>query len=152
MKPFIVLFFVLCSLSLLGCDTSDKAVIKQNNSITDTMKIKITIGERVLTATVFDNPTSKDFISLLPLTLTLTDYNNTEKISDLPKRLSTRDAPVGYKPAAGDLTLYAPWGNLAIFYKGFSYSNGLIALGKLNGGIEAFAGSDPLIVKIEIQQ
>jgi hypothetical protein len=38
--------------------------------------------------------TSRDFAALLPLTLTLKDYAATEKISDLPKRLSTDGAPL----------------------------------------------------------
>ncbi len=38
------------------------------------MKLKITIGQTVLTATMYDNPTAADFIALLPLTLTLQDY------------------------------------------------------------------------------
>jgi hypothetical protein len=86
-----------------------------------------------------NNPTTKDFLSLLPLSLTLEDYNRTEKISDLPKRLSLDNAPAGYKPAAGDITIYAPWGNLAIFYKSFSYSNGLILLGKIESNVEALS-------------
>jgi len=39
--------------------------------------------------TLEDNATTRDFVALLPLTLTLRDYNRTEKISDLPKKLST---------------------------------------------------------------
>jgi hypothetical protein len=97
------------------------------------MKLKITIAQDVLTASMYDNPTAADFISLLPLTLTLQDYAATEKVSDLPRKLTTQDAPEGYKPAAGDITFYAPWGNLAIFYKGFSYSSGLISIGKMDG-------------------
>ena len=49
------------------------------------MKLKITIGQNVLTATMYDNPTSADFITLLPLTLALQDYAATEKVSDLPR-------------------------------------------------------------------
>jgi hypothetical protein len=43
-----------------------------------------------------------------PLTLTLEDYASIEKISDLPERLSTEDAPAGIDPAVGDITYYAP--------------------------------------------
>ena len=39
----------------------------------------------------------------------------------------------------GDITYYAPWGNLAIFYKDFGYSRSLIMLGKLDSGIEKLA-------------
>ncbi|HYI07063.1 MAG TPA: cyclophilin-like fold protein, partial [Reyranella sp.] len=36
-------------------------------------KIAITVGDRVLTATVADSTTARDFVSLLPLTLTMKD-------------------------------------------------------------------------------
>jgi hypothetical protein len=58
---------------------------------------------RVMTATLTDSDTSKDFVSLLPLTLTLKDYAAAGKISDLPKRLSTRGAPAGIDPSIGDI-------------------------------------------------
>jgi hypothetical protein len=79
------------------------------------MKIKITVENTELTATLIDSQTTQDFISLLPLSLTLEDYGDTEKISYLPRKLSTGDAPAGIDPAVGDITYYAPWGNMAIF-------------------------------------
>jgi hypothetical protein len=112
--------------------------------------IKIIVGETVLTATLNDSKTTRDFVSMLPLTLTLEDYNKTEKISDLPKRLSTEDAPSGSDPDVGDIAYYAPWGNLAIFYKDFGYSNGLIILGKLDGDTEVFNTPDSVKVTIEL--
>ena len=45
--------------------------------------------------------------------------------------------PPGSTPSARDLSYYAPWGNLAFFRKGFRYSEGLIALGKIDSGFEA---------------
>jgi hypothetical protein len=103
------------------------------------MQIKISTGNAVLTATMLDNATSRDFMSLLPLKLTLKDYAGTEKISDLPRKLSTQGAPSGSDPSVGDITLYAPWGNLAIFYKDFGYASGLIILGKIDSGVEKLA-------------
>ncbi len=101
------------------------------------MKIRITLEDAVITATLTDSQTTRDFVSLLPLTLTLEDYAGTEKISYLPQKLSTEDAPPGSDPAIGDITYHAPWGNLAIFYKDFRYSSGLVILGKIDGGTEA---------------
>ena len=68
----------------------------------------------MISGTLTDSPTARDFASLLPLTVTLKDYAGTEKISDLPKRLSTEGAPKGFDPSVGDIAYYAPWGNLAI--------------------------------------
>lgn len=100
------------------------------------MKIRIKVGETVLTATMLNTETSRDFIALLPLTLRMKDYSGTEKISDLPRKLSTKNAPSGCDPSVGDITYYSPWGNLAIFYKDFGYSKGLVKLGSIDGGIE----------------
>ena len=114
------------------------------------MKIRLNVGDTVLTATLIDSVTSRDFVSLLPITLTLKDYAGTEKISDLPKRLSTENAPSGSDPSVGDITYYAPWGNLAIFYKDFGYSSGLVILGKIDSGIEAFNVPNSVRVTIEL--
>lgn len=86
------------------------------------MKLKITIRGKIITGTLNDSIAARDFATLLPLTLTLSDYHRIEKVSDLPKKLSVNDAPSGYKPFAGDITYYTPWSNLAIFCKDFSYS------------------------------
>jgi hypothetical protein len=114
------------------------------------MKIRIKVGDTALTATLIDSQTSRDFISLLPLTLTLKDYAGTEKISDLPKRLSTEGAPSGSDPSVGDIAYYAPWGNLAIFYRDFGYSSGLVILGKIESGMETFNVPGSLKVRIEL--
>jgi hypothetical protein len=115
----------------------------------NTMKISLQFQDKTMTATLIDNETARDFVSLLPLTLTLKDYAATEKISDLPKKLSTRDAPRGYEPSAGDIAYYAPWGNLAIFYKDAGYARGLIPLGRIDSGIEALSVPGPLKATIE---
>jgi len=115
------------------------------------MKIKISNETAVLTATMRDNATSRDFMSLLPLTLTLKDYAGTEKISDLPRKLSTQGAPPGSDPSVGDITLYAPWGNLALFYNDFGYARGLVILGKIDTGIEKLSQLDGE-VSIEIME
>jgi hypothetical protein len=53
------------------------------------------------------------------------------------------------RSAPGDITYYAPWGNLAIFYWDFGYSTGLIKLGRFDAGIEAFDVRGSLNVTIE---
>ena len=114
------------------------------------MKIRMTLKDTVITATLIDSKTTQDFMALLPLTLTLEDYGSTEKISYLPKRLSTEDAPAGIDPSVGDITYYAPWGNLAIFIRDFGYSSGLVLLGKIDGDIAALNVSGPVSVTIEL--
>jgi hypothetical protein len=113
------------------------------------MKIRIQLEGRSLTATLENGEAARDFLSLLPLTLTLAEYNSTEKIADLPRKLSTRGAPAGVDPDVGDIAYYAPWGNLAIFYQDFGYSSGLVRLGRIDEGVESLGGRGPLKVTIE---
>ena len=115
---------------------------------TDGMKIRIRMNGNEVTATLIDNATSRDFASLLPLTLKLEDYGETEKIGYLPRKLSTEGAPPGSDPSVGDVSYYAPWGNLAIFRRDFRYSSGLIKLGKVDTGMEAL--NVPGSVKVTI--
>lgn len=118
----------------------------------DSINLKITVQDKSAKAILLNNPTSRDFASLLPLTLKMEDYANTEKITNLPKKLTTHNAPKGYAPIVGDLTYYTPWGNLALFYKNFSFSNGLIHLGRIIQGIELFKQKDSFIITIELDQ
>ena len=122
------------------------ATAKQNRT---TLKILLTVNGKSVTATLDDNPSARDFHSLLPLTLNLDDYAATEKISTLPRKLSIDEAPDGVAPVAGDIAYYAPWGNLAIFYKDFAYSKGLIKLGTIVSGLEAFSVPGSADVRIE---
>lgn len=100
------------------------------------MQIRLTVNGHSMTATLIDSPTTRDFLSLLPLTLELEDYAGTEKIAYLSRKLSEEDAPAGVDPSVGDITYYAPWGNLALFYRDFGYAKDLIKLGSLDEGVE----------------
>ncbi|HQQ70859.1 MAG TPA: cyclophilin-like fold protein [Alicycliphilus sp.] len=114
------------------------------------MNIRLTVNGQVLSAALEDNAAARDFLGLLPLTLDLEDYASTEKIAPLPQKLSTAGAPAGMTPSIGDITYYAPWGNLAIFYKGFGHSAGLVKLGHITGDIQVLRGRGPLKARIEV--
>ena len=138
---------------LLSTSPADAAgqtpVSGQSEQVVSPMRIDIDIEGATITATLDDSPAARDFASLLPLTLTLEDYNSTEKIGYLPRRLAIEGAPAGIDPSPGDLTYYAPWGNLAIFYKDFGYSRGLVRLGAILSGGEAL--DVPGSVKVTIR-
>ncbi len=114
-----------------------------------TMKIRLIVNGTSLPATLDDTPSSRDLLEQLPLTLTWSDYGDIEKVSDLPRALTREGAPAGVKPATGDITYYAPWGNLAIFVRDFSYSTGLIRLGRLEGDLGPLRRKGTLTLRIE---
>jgi hypothetical protein len=114
-----------------------------------TVEIRLTINGKSMKAQLIDSATARDFVSLLPMRLTLEDYASTEKISYLPRKLSTEGAPVGSDPSVGDIAYYAPWGNLAIFYRDAGYARGLVRLGRIDSGIEALDVPGALQTTIE---
>lgn len=122
---------------------------RSEQTVDEPMKIRIIAADQIFTAVLEDSEAARDFAALLPIELTLSDYNRTEKVADLPQRLSTAGAPEGVTPVAGDIAYYAPWGNLAIFYRDFGYSRGLVRLGRLEAQIEALAKIDAP-VRIEL--
>ena len=153
-----IILALAVSVSHAACGAGERVVggttPEQPNRVSnegkDGMKIRMEVEGTEVTATLDDNATARDFASLLPLTLTLKDYAETEKVSDLPKRLSTEGAPPGADPSVGEIAYYAPWGNLAVFYRDFRYSDGLVKLGKIDSGAEALNRPGPLRVTIEI--
>ncbi|SIQ96022.1 hypothetical protein SAMN05421840_106157 [Shewanella morhuae] len=116
------------------------------------VKIRIIIADTTLTATLENTQAARDFVKQLPLDLMLEDYNGTEKIADLPTKLSNKAAPDGYTPKVGDIAYFAPWGNLAFFYQDFGYSRGLIRLGQIDGSVDALMGDSDIKVRIEQAQ
>lgn len=73
---------------------------------------------------------------MLPLQLVFSDYNNAEKIAYPPNEIDVSDSASGTAPKAGDLAIYAPWGNLALFYEDAEYSSSLVPLGSVEAGAE----------------
>lgn len=87
----------------------------------------------------------------MPLELSFEDYNQTEKISHPPKTLSTEGMPDTFDPDVGDLCLYAPWGNLCIFYRDFRKSTSLIPLGHVDSGMDVIGSMESnFTVKMEV--
>ncbi|WP_432613481.1 cyclophilin-like fold protein [Azospirillum brasilense] len=100
------------------------------------MTIKLTFNGRSVTATLHDNPTARNLLSLLPLDLTIANYGNNEKVAYLPRKLTEEASGSFSNEMPGDLCYYAPWGNLAMFYAGYQWSQGLIRLGRFDNGFE----------------
>lgn len=99
-----------------------------------TVRIRLTFADQDFTATLEDNPSVRDLVSMLPLDLTVGDYSTNEKIAYLPRKLTEEGSGQFGDEAVGDLCYYAPWGNLAMFHGPYRWSRGLIRLGQLDGG------------------
>lgn len=132
----------------LGASREDN----QENA-TEGLGINIIVDDQTITATMENNSAARDFLSRLPLEVILEDYNNgTEKIFYPDPELSLNDTPRGCTPVPGDITIYEPWGNVAIFCRDWSQSNSLIKIGHIDdNGIETFNVPGDITVRFERQ-
>src|SRR5216117_2183904 len=74
---------------------------------TSAVKINLTIDNKILTATLADNKTARDFISLLPLTLMMNDLFGREKYARLPRAIS-QEGKRTHTYQIGDLLIGLP--------------------------------------------
>lgn len=135
----------LGSIAALSAGCRDATAAMQENSL---MKIAVEMDGQRLTATLFDNPSARDFATLLPLELTLQDYASVEKIAYLPRKLTTEGSGPFGREAIGDIAYYAPWGNIVFFYGSYRYSSGLIRLGRLDGEVAPPVRDDRFTIRI----
>ena len=116
------------------------------------MRLKLTFADQQFTATLEDNAAARELFAMLPLDLTIDDYSTNEKIAYLPRKLSDDGSARFENEAVGDICYYAPWGNLALFYRDFGYSSGLIRLGRFDNGVGIIQANGKLKVTIEALQ
>jgi hypothetical protein len=99
-----------------------------NTSTGGTMKI--TIGNRELTATLVQNSSAealREWLKTGPIAIQMRDYGNMEKVGGLGRTLPTNDEQITSGP--GDLILYQG-NNLVIYYAPNTWT--FTRLGKIN--------------------
>jgi len=115
------------------------------------MKIRLKIDDKVITATN-DSKTTRDFISLLPLTLTMNDLFRREKFAHLPRAIS-EEGKRTHTYEVGQVVYWSPRPDVAIFYRndGEKIPNpGIIVIGKIDSGVAALGVAGSVKVTIEL--
>jgi hypothetical protein len=126
------------------------SVLLVNPAQSSTMKVRITANGTAMTATLIDSATTRDFVSLLPLTIK-NDLCAREKSGDLPRALAEGGERMPTYEV-GEVIYRSPSVHLAIYYHhdGDSIpSPGIIVLGKIEGRVEALRAPGPVSVTIE---
>lgn len=113
------------------------------------MKISITLGSQIMTATLSDNPSAREFYAMLPLDLMASDFGGNEKIATLPRKLSHLARGPFPDAAPGDLCYYVPWGNLALFHSGYESISDLVRLGRFDSDIQPLRIRGELPLRVE---
>jgi len=133
---------------ILGKVLSNRARKEQ----ADSMKIRLKVGDTVLTATLIDSKTTNDFISLLPLTLTMNDLFSREKYAHLPRAISAGGKRT-HTYEVGQVAYWPPGPDMAVFYRHDGQEipdPGIIVIGKIDSGVEGFNVAGSLKVTVEL--
>ncbi|WP_321837683.1 cyclophilin-like fold protein [Pseudomonas kulmbachensis] len=100
------------------------------SSITEKSRMWMTVGEQRFAITLADNAAARTFVTLLPLTLEMSDLNSNEKYASLPGALPANASKPG-TIHAGDLMLYGT-DTLVVFYSTFESTYAYTRLGRVD--------------------
>ncbi|CEM62012.1 cyclophilin-like fold protein [Treponema phagedenis] len=150
MKLFIVCIMGMFSVCAIANEKDEN--IKEEIMNTNIMYIKV--GDRILTASLVDNSSTRALKKMLaekPLVITMSDYGNFEKVGSLGKTLPRNDESIITKP--GDLILYQ--GNSFVIYYDINSWN-FTRLGKIEnisqGELKKILGVGSITVTLSLEK
>ena len=154
MKLISAFLGTLICFHLYACNKNNEADPGHNfNDITntDSMKLKMTVGSNVFTATLYNNATATAFKAKLPMTIDMVELNGNEKYFDLSDKLPANASNPG-TIQTGDLMLYGS-NTLVLFYKIFLTSYSYTRIGRIDNisGLAAALGSGNVTVRFELE-
>lgn len=118
----ILLSFLIFLITTCNSIYGDSATMNTLNNY-----VNLRINNKEYKLILYDNDTARDFLRMLPLTITMNDLNSNEKYYNLSKSLTTKSERAG-SIKRGDFMLY---GNncLVLFYESFSTSYSYTRIG-----------------------
>jgi hypothetical protein len=114
------------------------------------VRMRITLGDQTLTATLIDNATTRSLIEMLPLTLPMMDLYARELVCRFPNELPAHEAQTsGYE--VGDISYWTPRHSFVIFYaQNGEIIRNLQKIGHMDSSVEILAGIGRVDVTFEL--
>ncbi len=100
------------------------------------MQVKITSKGRTAIYHLYDTVAAKEFYNQLPLKLDLTNLRNAQWMFYPPQKLNVTAREAYHDGKKGELSYYAPWGDVFMLYKDFYAGDEMHRLGINLTGIE----------------
>jgi hypothetical protein len=122
-------------------ESSGETTVPPVNSA-EVTPIRVTFGDNVVHAEIWDNPTGRSLLDQLPLTVEFSDFNDAEKIADLDNPLTMSGMPAGDDPQPQDIGWYAPSENLVFYYRDVGYWDGIARIGRFTDDVAPIVEQD----------
>lgn len=151
-KISMVLAVIIISIVSIATNSGAQAMKHEDLKKSERMKIRLKVDDKIITATMIDSKTTRDFISLLPLTLDMNDLFRREKYAHLPKKISTAGKRA-HKYEVGEIVYWSPGPDVAIYYREDGEripAPGIIVIGKIDSGVESLNVAGSVNVTIEL--
>jgi len=113
------------------------------------MKIKITVGNTVLNANLYDNVTSRAFIAKLPLTLSMQDLYSREMVYRFTDPLPIDNVQTT-EYTVGEIIYWPPRHSFVIMYAQNGERFSMQKLGFIENGVEIFRTTGNVNVTFEL--
>lgn len=128
--------------------TQETSTLKENNKY----RINIIINNKIFTATLYDNQTTQNLLTMLPLSMNMKELNGNEKYFYLPKSITT-DATNPSNINTGDIMLYGS-DCLVLFYENHTTSYTYTPIGKIDNYLELYEiiGDNDVLVTFELEE
>ena len=150
-KIVLIILIICLLLTFAACPDNGKPTGgEQNGDGSEVNTMKVTVGNKEFTATLYNTEAAQAFAKMLPLTLNMSELHGNEKYNYMSSSLPTKSENVG-KINAGDIML---WGSdcIVLFYKSFSTSYSYTKIGKLDDvtGLQQAVGSGSVTVTFSL--
>ena len=104
-----------------------------------TMQVKITSQGHTAVFQMYDTVAAKELYAQLPLELDLSNFRDAQWMFYPPQKLNVTTREAYHDGKKGELSYYAPWGDVFMLYKDFYAGDNMHRLGIGVSGIDGIA-------------
>ena len=131
-------------------DAQSGDTVSANDTNANEVRIKITVGDTLLYATLENNATTKALVEQMPLTLSMQDLYDREMCYRFGANALPTDSLRSDGYAVGDIAYWPPRGSLVILYAQNGEQFERAHLGHIDSGVELFENTGDVDVTFEL--
>ena len=131
-------------------DAQSGDTVSANDTNANEVRIKITVGDTQLYATLENNATTKALVEQMPLTLSMQDLYDREMCYRFGANALPTDSLRSDGYAVGDIAYWPPRGSLVILYAQNGEQFERAHLGHIDSGVELFENTGDVDVTFEL--